>query len=137
MPRIDSICTFAYHLQICIMFYRVQGQSMSPCGGSPAGREPFCREGDFVVGERISFLLSHPKIGQLVLVSHPLEKGLVLLKRIIERKKEENTWLYWVEGDNASRSSDSRNFGWVPQSLLLGRAIVIHKTAHLGSGIVT
>lgn len=94
-------------------------------------------EGDFVVGEKLSFLLSYPKVGQIVLLSHPLEKGLVLLKRIIKSKKEENTWLYWVEGDNPSVSSDSRSFGWVPQNLLLRRARLIHRAIPLTSGILS
>lgn len=98
--------------------------------------EPFCREGDFVVGEKLSFVLSYPKVGQLVLVQHPNRNNLILLKRVIQKKKEGNTYLYWVEGDNTSLSSDSRNFGWVSETLVLGRARVIHRTAPFGSGII-
>lgn len=107
-------------------WFIIKGQSM----------EPLCQEGDFVVGEKLSFLLSYPKVGQLVLLSHPLQKKL-LLKRVVKRKQAGNKWFYWVQGDNASLSTDSRNFGWVPHNLLLGRARVIHKTPSLASDILS
>ena len=110
-----------------ISYFIVRGHSM----------EPLCREGDFCIGEKFSFLLSRPTVGQIVLLSHPLEKGLTLLKRIVKSKREEDTWLYWVEGDNVSASSDSRSFGWVPKQNIIGQARVIHRTVPLTPGILS
>ena len=35
--------------------------------------EPFCREGDFVLANRMSYLFSAPKIGHIVMLRHPFD----------------------------------------------------------------
>ena len=57
--------------------------------------------------------------GDVVLVERPDRAGLLLLKRAVRRTADG----WWVEGDNAAASDDSRLFGPVPDRLVLGRVV--------------
>ncbi len=91
--------------------------------------EPFGKEGDFVLINKLSYLLSYPKIGDVIVARHPEEKKKII-KRITGLRKDGKEVSFWVEGDNKEESGDSRFFGWIPQKFILGRAKVIHKTGH-------
>lgn len=103
-------------------YFMVKEQSM----------EPFCQEGDFVLVNRMSYLFSHPKIGQLVALKDPRDFSRNILKRIIAIRNS----FAWVEGDNKEKSTDSRDFGWVSAKALLGQAKVIHMTSLLDRSIM-
>ena len=90
--------------------------------------EPLCKEGDFLLLDKISYLMFRPKLGDIVVLKHPQQERL-LLKYITKEKLDESKYLYWVEGLNKTESSDSRSFGWVPRELILGKGIVIKKHA--------
>ena len=107
---------------------------MSPFGESLAGRESMIREGDFVLVNRMSYLFFKPKVGHVVVVRHPKKQNLLLLKRIVAQRNG----LYWIEGDNALKSIDSRNFGWVGREHIVGKAYIVGKPrtrAKLGAGL--
>ena len=55
--------------------------------------------------------------GDLVVVRHPGDPSRWIVKRAIRR--ERHGW--WVEGDNPHSSDDSRSFGVVDQSQIIGR----------------
>jgi nickel-type superoxide dismutase maturation protease len=99
-----------------ISYFRVKGQSM----------EPLCKEGDFVLLDKLSYLAFRPRAGDTVVLKHP-EQNRLLLKYIMKERLAYNILLYWVEGLNKTESSDSRNFGWVPREMILGRAVVVKK----------
>jgi len=80
--------------------YRVSGNSM----------EPNFHNGQWLVINRIG----KPKIGDVVVFKYG---NADLLKRII--RPEEEGW--WVEGDNKEFSTDSRSFGPVPKSAIIGK----------------
>jgi len=88
--------------------------------------EPLCKEGDFVLLDRLSYLMFRPRAGDVVMLFHPQEDRLIL-KYIVREKAVDNHSFYWVEGLNKEGSSDSRSFGWVPREAILGRALVINK----------
>ena len=84
----------------------VAGDSMRPtlddgdwllCRRAPAARG--VRQGDVVVLER------------------PDRRGLLIVKRAVRRAPEG----WWVEGDNAAASDDSRLFGPVPDRFVVAR----------------
>ena len=56
--------------------------------------------------------------GDVAVLRHPLQQDLLIVKRLIERR--EGGW--WVMGDNTFVENDSREFGTVPDELVLARA---------------
>ena len=84
--------------------------------------EPFIKEGDFVFVSPMSYLLSYPKVKDVIVLQHPTEGNRKILKRIVRAKEGR---LFWVEGDNKEKSEDSRSFGWISQKLILGKAKLI------------
>ena len=103
-----------------ISYFKVKEQSM----------EPWIREGDFVLVNKMSYLFLKPKIGHVVVARHPQKPGTLLLKRIAKEKNG----MYWLEGDFVLKSIDSRHFGWLKIDFLIGK--VIHKTGFLAHSII-
>ncbi|MDB1087555.1 nickel-type superoxide dismutase maturation protease [Streptomyces sp. ACA25] len=58
--------------------------------------------------------------GSVVLLRHPLQQDLLIVKRAVERRPEG----WWVRGDNPRIRHDSREFGAVPDGLVLARALL-------------
>lgn len=58
--------------------------------------------------------------GAVVLARHPLRQNLLVVKRAVERR--EGGW--WLLSDNSFVESDSRDFGPVPDELVLGRVLL-------------
>ncbi|RMI36528.1 nickel-type superoxide dismutase maturation protease [Streptomyces triticirhizae] len=67
--------------------------------------------------------------GHVVVLRHPFQHDLLIVKRAAERR--EGGW--WVLGDNAQVTNDSREFGVVPDGLLVARA-VLRLRSPLGAG---
>ncbi|MFF3559890.1 nickel-type superoxide dismutase maturation protease [Streptomyces sp. NPDC002574] len=57
--------------------------------------------------------------GEVVVLRHPLQQDLLIVKRAVERR--EGGW--WVLGDNTFVENDSREFGTVPDELVLARGL--------------
>ncbi|MFF9866004.1 nickel-type superoxide dismutase maturation protease [Streptomyces sp. NPDC013953] len=58
------------------------------------------------------------RAGQVAVLRHPLQQDLLIVKRLVERRREG----WWVLGDNPDADVvDSRAFGAVPAELVLGR----------------
>ena len=89
---------------------------------------PGLSSSDGLLVDRLAHVRGRPRPGDIVLVSHPLRPDLRMVKRLTglpgdtvgERMLARGE--YWVEGDNAEASTDSREFGPVRRSDLLGRA---------------
>ena len=76
--------------------------------------EPTLRPGDQLLvryGGRV-------RPGDVVVVRHPFQHDLLIVKRAVERR--DGGW--WVQGDNPRVRNDSREFGVVPDELVLARA---------------
>ncbi|MBP2063988.1 nickel-type superoxide dismutase maturation protease [Streptomyces iranensis] len=58
--------------------------------------------------------------GDVVVLRHPFRQDLLIVKRAVERR--EGGW--WVKGDNPYVENDSREFGVVPDELVVARAWV-------------
>ena len=56
--------------------------------------------------------------GDIVVLKHPFQHDLLIVKRAVERRG--GGW--WVQGDNPRVRNDSREFGTVPDELLVARA---------------
>lgn len=60
------------------------------------------------------------RAGDVVVVRHPFQHDLLIVKRAAERRP--GGW--WVVGDNPDVHNDSREFGAVPDELVIARAWV-------------
>ena len=79
---------------------------------------PTLLDGDWLLCRRVGPAYA-VRAGDVVVVERPDRPGLLLVKRAVRR--EADGW--WVEGDNAAASDDSRLFGPVPDSLVLARVL--------------
>ena len=83
---------------------------------------------DLLLFDRLAYLRDRPATGDIVLVRHPVQAKLRLVKRLAGVPGDaagDRTLLrgeYWVLGDNQAMSTDSREFGPVRRRDLLGRA---------------
>ncbi len=81
--------------------------------------QPTLHEGDEVLVDSSAYRRRAPQPGDLVLVRHPLVLDTKLVKRI--EAVDGRTGELELVGDNPDASTDSRSFGALPPSLLLGR----------------
>ncbi len=81
--------------------------------------EPTYFSGDRLFVSRFIYRLRRPHVGDVVVVRDPRD-GRLLLKRIA---KVESGKCYFLRGDNGIESTDSRTFGPVPFSGIVGRAL--------------
>ncbi|GAA5869737.1 hypothetical protein JCM1840_000575 [Sporobolomyces johnsonii] len=98
--------------------------------------------GTFVLHSALALRLSPLDRGNLVTAISPLNPSHQVLKRVIglpgdtvcvdpsgERRKPEVEWCkvppghVWLAGDNASNSTDSRDYGPVPMAMVRGRVV--------------
>lgn len=91
-----------------IIKFQVLGNSMFP----------LYKAGDMVLVNKFAYFLNNPKRGDIVILTDPRDKRVVL-KRIakIANKK------YYVLGDNEKESTDSRTFGWIRKEQVVGKVI--------------
>lgn len=75
--------------------------------------EPALRNNEWWVARRSAAV--HP--GDVALIVHPRRPDALIVKRLVRR--EPDGW--WVLGDNAGQSEDSRQFGAVPDANVIGR----------------
>jgi nickel-type superoxide dismutase maturation protease len=68
------------------------------------------------------------KKGDVVVVEHPERPGLEVVKRVTGAPGEEGLGFgeWFVEGDNAAASTDSRTFGPVPRDAITGRVRLVY-----------
>lgn len=110
-----------------IPYFKVRGRSM----------EPLCKEGDFIVLDKLSYLVFRPRVGDIVVLRYPRERNRLIVKYITQEKMNEEELLYWVEGLNKRGSSDSRSFGWILRESILGKALIIQRSRkELSTGMV-
>ena len=79
---------------------------------------PTLLHGDWLLIQRITSAAEQVREGDVVVLRHPLQQDLLIVKRAVERR--EGGW--WVLGDNTFVENDSREFGTVPDELVLARA---------------
>ncbi|MEP7039414.1 MAG: nickel-type superoxide dismutase maturation protease [Acidobacteriota bacterium] len=84
--------------------FLVEGNSMLPT----------LKDGDAVlINKKAGF-----ETGDVVLANHPFKQSVKILKRIGEISADDK---FSLTGDNADESSDSRSFGAIPKSEILGK----------------
>ncbi|GAB5372721.1 hypothetical protein AAMO2058_001689200 [Amorphochlora amoebiformis] len=103
----------------------VEGPSMIPT---------LKEKGDYVMYERISVWLRRLRPGDVLICRSPQKNDQLLCKRLIAKEGDRRRWkgreitipkgYIWVEGDNANDSIDSRAYGAISQSLVIGKVLL-------------
>ncbi len=81
--------------------------------------EPALRNGDWLLCRRTRRL----RAGEVAVMRHPQRPDLVIVKRLVRR----GAGGWWVLGDHPEASDDSRQFGEVPDSCMIGRVMFRYK----------
>jgi nickel-type superoxide dismutase maturation protease len=84
-------------------------------GGSMS---PTLADGDWVLCRRVRGVTGIRE-GDVVVLERPDRPSLLIVKRVVRRAG--SGW--WVEGDNAAASDDSRLFGPVPEAFVVARVL--------------
>ena len=79
--------------------------------------EPTLKPGDYVIVNKLVYVFRKPKENDVVVFRHPKEKKKFLIKRIYSVNGNK----FFVVGDNKSYSTDSRHFGSIDKSLIVGK----------------
>jgi nickel-type superoxide dismutase maturation protease len=79
--------------------------------------EPTVREGDWLLVRR---LRRRPRVGERVVAADPREPARLLVKRVSAVAGDRIS----VAGDHPDRSTDSRHFGALPVSAIVGRPLL-------------
>jgi len=88
--------------------FKVMGNSMSP----------LLKPGEEILVATRAYRKSLPKIGDVVVLKHPGQNYLTIVKRIIDIDINHNCFLV---GDNLAQSVDSRHWGSIKSSNLIGK----------------
>ena len=81
-----------------------------------ASMEPSIREGDWLLVQQ---LRRAPRVGELVVAADPRAPERLLVKRVSAVVGDQVS----VSGDQPEQSTDSRHFGPLPASAVLGRPV--------------
>lgn len=79
---------------------------------------PTLSDGDWLICRRLRGTAG-VREGDVVVLERPDRPGLLVVKRVVRR--EGPGW--WLEGDNAAASDDSRVFGPVPDRYVVARVV--------------
>ncbi len=83
---------------------------------------PTYQDGQRVLVERFFWHLTGLRAGDVVVFDDPRGRASLDIKRVSDTPAERGT--YYLLGDNARNSTDSREWGSVPGSYILGRVIM-------------
>lgn len=100
--------TLALVALLVVSPYRIHGSSMLQTYSS----------GDFILVDKLSYRFRDPKPGDVVVFNSPL--GQPQVNRVV---REVAPGSYWLEGDNKDESTDSRQFGPVNRTAIVGRVM--------------
>ena len=91
--------------------FRIRNHSMAPT----------LQPGQTILFNPYAYRQQLPQPGDVVIAHHPHQSNFKIIKRVVA---EENGRIY-LQGDNPQASQDSRSFGPLPTTLILGRVTAL------------
>jgi len=91
--------------------FKVRNQSMQPTAS----------DGDHLLVDTHAYSKAAPQVGDVVIAEHPEKKNLLITKRVAKV----HTSTVSLISDNPTAGQDSRHFGALPATALLGRVTAI------------
>lgn len=105
--------------------------TVAVCSG--ISMQPTIYSGDIILGDCLSIAKGKLENGEVIMCKSPEDPFMYLCKRVIAMEGEKVYYNgryrkipkghLWVEGDNKSKSHDSRNFGPISYGLVYTRAV--------------
>lgn len=87
---------------------------------SGASMFPLLKSGDEVLVNHRAYRRKSPTLGDIVLARHPQRPDFPIIKRITALSGDD---AYFLSGDNAAESTDSRSFGAIKRQAIIGHVI--------------
>jgi signal peptidase I len=117
---LQSLCLA---LVLALYFYREDVLGIGLYHIPSASMQPTLKSGDIIIVDTWAYRSANAKQGDVMLFNKSIQDLRVFVKRIkdIKINPSSNQPSYFVVGDNKKRSSDSRHFGWVAHSNLIGK----------------
>lgn len=116
LTTVGTILVFAVFVAGTIDLYVIRGHSM----------EPNLAPGQVVVVDRVAYRFRPPRDGEVVVFRSPLTLRPAV-KRLHHLEPESGLFL---TGDNPGDSIDSRHFGVIPRSAVIGRVLFVGRHRH-------
>ncbi|MCC0175745.1 nickel-type superoxide dismutase maturation protease [Waterburya agarophytonicola K14] len=79
---------------------------------------PFLKPGEEILINPYAYCKSQPQINDVVVLNHPRDQKITIVKRITNIAIDGN---YFLKGDNPAASKDSRHWGTVRQRAILAK----------------
>lgn len=79
---------------------------------------PLLQPGDEILINPFAYQKSSPQVNDIIVTRHPLQHNLPIVKRINAIKDGDR---YFVTGDNREASTDSRHWGSIKSSDIMGK----------------
>lgn len=79
---------------------------------------PTLRPGQELLVFNWAYLFFQPRVGEMVVIEYNGRKIIKRIQRVHDHK-------YFVMGDNKTESTDSRNFGPIDESEIVGKVIFV------------
>jgi signal peptidase I len=86
---------------------------------------PALAPGERVLFDRLAYVLNDPRTGEIVLTRHRERPGVRMIKRVADGDGFVGGQ-YWLLGDKADESTDSRTLGAFRREDILARAWVVY-----------
>jgi signal peptidase I len=130
-----NIMTYLRVIPVITTYYVIEKHVVAISNADGVSMEPSISSGDIVVIDRFWFRYFNPlKKDDIVVAVQPVNPEVSICKRIVEigggvvpygpgiRVPDSH---YWLEGDNKTKSYDSRHHGCVPENLILGKVLFV------------
>ena len=79
---------------------------------------PLLKPGDEILIDPQAYTKSLPQVDDIVVTVHPGQNNLTIVKRIAALDSQQR---YWLLGDNPQKSTDSRHWGTIKLTDIIGK----------------